>query len=149
MAILSRGQRTFDEVLELDFDLVVGDLRALQIRFKKHEEKTILEMVKAVDRFHKKVRTTTSQRCAVDTGFMRDNVETRSVSTDKLQQETGWWRDTFETMAKHARYRFYAPYPELKRHSLSSAFFEHQESFGLDVRQVIKRGEARMERGQP
>lgn len=149
MAILTRGQRGFSEVLTLGYDLTVGDLRALQSRFRRHSEKTIAELVTAVNRFHKRVRNTTAQRCAVDTGFMRDNIETREISSDRLQQETGWWRDTFEQQAVHARFRFYAPYPELHHHSLSSAFYQHQDSFAADVRAVLKRGEARMARGQP
>lgn len=149
MAILRRGQRTFEEVLELDFDLVVGDLRALAVRFKKHDERTHAELLKAVERFHGKVKTTTKQRCRVDTGFMQRNVETRAKSSDGFQQETGWWRDTFETRAVHAKFRFYAPYPELKQHSLSSSFYTHADSFAADVSQVLKRGERRMERGQP
>ena len=149
MPILGRGQRSFDDILEFEFDLVVGDTRALVARFKKHEQKTIDELLKAVTRFHAKVRGTTARRCRVDTGFMKRNIETRKISRDGLQQETGWWRDTFETQASHARYRFYAPYPELRTHSLSSSFYDHNDDFAQDVRATLQRGEQRMARGQP
>ena len=149
MAILRTGQRSFAEVLDLKFDLVVGDLGALAARFKRHEEITLRELERSVARFHKKVKQTTARRCLKDTGFMSRNVETRDISQDGLQKETGWWRDTFETQAAHARYRFYAPYPELRQHSLSSSFYEYVDDYRLDVKDVLKRGEQRMSRGRP
>lgn len=143
------GPRSARAALNLEFDLTVGSLRALQVRFRKHDERTREELRKAAGRFHRKVKATTKVRCAKDTGYMSRNIETREISSDGYQQETGWWRDTFETTAKHAKFRFYAPYPELRVNSLGSSFYQHADSFNQDVKDILKRGEARMRRGRP
>jgi hypothetical protein len=134
-------------IIKVDTRLTAQSLSGAAARFRKLDVALQEEMRNVVATFHETVRSTTSERAPVKTGFMRDHVETR-FSRDRLTAETGWFRDTF-LASPITKGKFYPKYPEYgqegrpERPSLRPSYYEEAPKFRQQVKEALQRATRR------